>query len=220
MFAGETNLDQLDLFLNSHIGEWIILKWRDDLFAPPMQQAFGSHLASYVVCPHGTEIRSLNYSWLYCDHDNRIFRVGELLSGIGSTWFFKYSTLRQFESAPLSPQDVAFLQLPNLDDVCHPDLSPDTQEIRSDLRLHPFRHPGYPDDVSVTCGPSIEVPDFAVTMKSEQVWVRLTQPRGPNQFTGVLLNQPSFSIWEKGQTVGVHLLQTKDGHILVCGQDK
>lgn len=219
MLAGYTKLDKRDLFLHSHIGEWIILTWRDDLFRPPMQKVYGSHLATFIHCPHGSEIRGLNFSWLYCEKDNRVFRVGDPLTGINAIWLFKYSTLRQFEVeiAALSPSDVSFLQLPNLDQDLHADLSKEVRQIRADSRLQSFRHPGYPDDVAAVCGPSFEIPDSSVKIELEQVWVRITGRIGDNQFVGEMLNQPSFHNWKKGQVVNVHLLKAAGGDILVCG---
>lgn len=216
MKAGENKLDDLDLFLHSHIGKWVILTWRDDLFRPPMQQAYGSHLATFIVCRHGDEIRGLNFSWLYRENDNQIYRVGDLLTGINNLWFFKYSTLRKFDSAPLHPHEVDFLQLPDLSQSSHTGLSDEVIQIRADACLNSFRHPGYPDDVVVNCGPRLEISEFSPAKCGELVWVRISRRKGHNHWIGEMLNQPRFFSWEKGQEVNVHLIKDIQGSILIC----
>lgn len=218
MIAGETILDHCDAFLHSHVGHWISLKWRGDLFPPPQGKAYGSHLAAFILCPYGTEIRGLNYCWLYSDGNGRIFRVGVPLAGIAATWFFKYSTLKNFHAESLSAQDIDFLELPDFDTSMHADLTQAIRALRSEERLHPFRHPGFPDDVSVTCGASYDVPDKGFKMGSEQVWIRLTGRDSDCRFTGTMLNQPAFYEWRKGSQVAVHLIQTNDRDMLVCGK--
>ena len=218
MFAGETRLDDQDAFLHSQIGHWLILKWRSDLFLPPQGQAFGTHLATFILCPHGSEIRGLNFCWLYVDNNERIFRVGEPLIGIDSTWFFKYSTLKNFHAESLSLGNVDFLGLPNFNAEMHADVLAPIREIRMESRLHPFRHPGFPDDVSAICGASFELPATGIDVSGEQVWIRLIVRDSDSRFTGILLNQPAFYGLRKGEQVSVHLLKTPKGEILVCGR--
>ncbi len=220
MFAGETKLDDRDLLLHSHIGRWVFVTWRNDLFKPPEGVAYGSHLATFVLCPYGKEIRGLNVCWLYssCD-DGRIFRVGKPLVGIAATWLFQYSTFKKFEAAPLSSQDVEFLGLPDLDAELHADVPEPIRELRCDTRLHPFRHPGFPDDVSATCGPSFEAPGNGIEMRGEQVWIRLAKRYSDCRFAGTLLNQPVSNGWKKGTQVAVNLLEAVSGNVLVCAED-
>jgi len=214
MFAGQTKLDEQDVFLQSQIGTWVSLKWRDDLFPPPLGKAYGTHLATFITCPHGEEIRGLNLSWLYVDPDNHVYPVGKPLEGIGAPWFFKYSTLREFETSPLSIENVDFLQLPNLNEDMHKELTDEVVKIRNDDRLNVFRHPGYPDDVSATCGPDFKEPQSSFTIHGAQVWVRLHRQIDDACFCGELLNQPLFHALEKGQQINVHLIKS----ILVCGK--
>jgi len=217
MFKGKERLDERDLFLHSHIGKWVILTWRGDLFPPPMGKAYGTHLASFIFCPYGEEIRGLNYSWLYLDQERRVFHVGSPQQGINATWFFKHSTLHQFTTSPLSSQEVNFLELPDLNPAFHEELSEEVKQIRADSCLRDFRHPSYPDDVAVACGSSITIPDTSCKIQSEQVWVRIAK-RKNGHYSGELLVQPNFHAFEKGQTVNVHILESKQGSILVCGQ--
>jgi hypothetical protein len=214
MFCGETKLDDRDLFLQSQIGKWIVLNWRADLFPPPLGKPYGTHLATFVVCPHGAEIRGLNMAWLYTDSNKRIYPVGKTLEGIESTWLFKYSTLKQFEMCSLPLETVDFLQLPDIDSNMHNNLSVDVKELRADQRLNAFRHPGYPDDVAAVCGPDFELPQTSIGVKGEQVWMRLEKQLKENCFQGELLNQPSFYHRKKGQKIEVHLIQS----ILACGR--
>ncbi|MBN1511244.1 MAG: hypothetical protein JXB13_04460, partial [Phycisphaerae bacterium] len=216
MFAHETEYDAADIFFFRHVGEWIILKWRGDLFPPPQGKAYGTHLAAFLLCPFGSEIRGLNFCWLYRSKDNRPFRVGPPLTGINATWFFKYSTLRQFDAEGLSPQDICFLDLPDLRAELHACIPPVVIAIRTDQRLDPFRCSGYPDDVSVTCGPSFTLPKQGVEFATEQVWVRLSNKEDSTIFRGELLNQPQFYALRKGETVAVRLMDTDGRNLLVC----
>jgi len=214
MIAGQTQLDEKDLFLHSRIGKWIILTWADGhgvlLEKLPHMQRYGSHLATFIFCPHGEEIKGLNVSWLSFDKDNHIVSPGAF-KGINATWFFKYSTLRKFDSAPLSLGDVNLLQLPNFDKEPFTYLPEAIERIRGDVRLQKFCHPGYPDDVAA-------VIRFSSTIhpqhKGALVWVRITGRTGDNHYVGTLLNQPLSNAWKKGQMVSVYVDEGDDGAVL------
>jgi len=212
MIAGQTQLDEKDLFLHSHVGKWIILTWQDvHGIRPPMQKAYGSHLATFILCPHGEEIRGLNVSWLYFDKDNNLMSAGTL-KGINATWFFKYSTLHKFDSASLSLDNVNLLKLPNFDKKPLYPLSEDVKKIREDARLQKFCHPGYPDDVAVGIkDTNPKDPLYA----GELVWVRITERTDNNHYLGTLLNQPLSNAWKKGQIVSVYVEEEDGKTILV-----
>lgn len=216
MFAGQTKRDDQDAFLHSHVGKWVRLEWRNDLFAPPQGQAYGSHLATLIVCPFGAEIRGVNYCWLYTDKSGRVFRVGEPLAGIGATWILKYSTLKQFRTDALLPSDIDFLDLPDLDARMHADVPEPIREVRKDRRLQTFHHPGFPDDVSATCEVGYPVSEKGVPIQHEQVWVRLTGRASECRFTGILLNQSILYQYPKDTPVTLLLLESTDGDTLVC----
>lgn len=216
MIAGKTRLDERDVFLHEHIGHWILLRWRGDLFLPPCGQAYGSHLATFIICPYGQEIKGLNFCWIYCDETGHVFRVGEPLAGIAATWIFKYETLKKFQAESLSLHDIDFLELPDLNKEMHPDINEQIRQLRGDIRLNPFRHPGFPDDVSATCGASFDMPDKGYKLNREEIWIRLIGLDSKRRFTGTILNQPLFYRWRKGERVVLKLFEKAEGNILVC----
>lgn len=216
MFAAETRLDEKDAFLHQQVGRWIVLTWRGDLFQPPKGQAFGTHLATFVLCPFGTEIRALNYRWLYTDSTGRRTSVGRALEGIDGTWFFKYQTLKKFEGAVLTPEDVATFELPDLNPSLHDDLTAEVLEIRRDASLAPFRHPGFLDDVWAFCDEHDDHPESEVKNLGSYVWVRLTGKGSRSTFIGSLLNQPATRGYRKGDSVTVAFKETSSTPMLVC----
>lgn len=216
MYPQEVVFDAKDTFLHSQVGRWIVLKWRGDLFLPPREQAYGTHLATFLLCRFGEEIRGLNYRWLYTDSQGRTSGVGKPLEGINSTWFFKYETLKKFDATTLSLNDAELLELPDFDTQLHADLAPIVRELRNDPRLSPFRHPGFPDDVFVACGQGHRLPESTIQVLPELVWVRLNEKVSDSQFIGILLNQPTAKENRKGDSIAVELVQAEIGNVLVC----
>lgn len=216
MYPQEVVFDAKDTFLHSQVGRWIVLKWRGDLFLPPKDQAYGTHLATFLLCRFGEEIRGLNYRWLYTDSLGRNSGVGKPLEGINSTWFFKYETLKKFDATTLSVNDTESLELPDFDAQLHADLAPTVRTLRKDPRLSPFRHPGFPDDVFAAYGQDRQLPESTIKVLPEQLWIRLTAEVSHCQFAGTLLNQPITGTHRKGDVIGVELIETNTGSTLVC----
>lgn len=213
----EARMDARDAMLHSQIGHWVLLEWRDGPVRPPKGQACGTHLATFILCSHGSEIRGLNFCWLYRQDDGQVFRVGEFLAGIEASWFFKYATLKQFDIEPLPADLVSFLGLPTLGpglDVIVPD---EVLRARGDTRLDPFRHPGHPDHVQAWIEADHSAEHAAGSgLLGEIVWVRLTEQVAHGEFAGMLLSQPMCGPWTPGEVVSLTLLDAPPRQRLVC----
>jgi hypothetical protein len=211
MFAGEARLDHIDVRLHRSIERWVALTWRDGLFPPPKGVPFGTHVASFIHCLPGQEIRGLNICWLVESPAGVFRRSCEPFQGIEATWFFKYDTLKKFQFQELTDLAVDALRFPDFDSAIKSLVEPNLREFRRMEHVHPFRHPGYPDDVAASYGR--EDDQFG----SEQVWVRVQRTDSANSFSGVLLNQPGCHAGNKGDHVIVRYIGTDTASILVCG---
>ena len=214
MIAGSSSPDSTDILLFENLGAWLVLKWYDGPVRPPLGVPYGTHLATHIHCEPGHEIRGLNICWLVNSGSSHFYRACAPLQGIETTWLFVYSTLRKYDLVSLSANQVATLDLPLLD--FSERISPGLQRLRARRDLDRFRHPGFPDDFAVVYGGDVDI-GSAVTLHSEQVWVRVTDVVSDSQFKGRLLNQPIGHTGSEGDTVDVCLLSVGDVMLLACG---
>lgn len=215
MFAGSTAPDDIDRLLFGNLGEWFALTWHDGPVRPPKNVPYGTHLATYVFCEAGKDIRGLNLCWLVESTSGEFFQACPPLVGIDATWLFRYETLRRFTLRRLSRIQIDALQLPPLAPTTL--VSEDLHSFRQRRDLDSFRHPGYPDDISTAYGRDFTHGD--VTFHSEQVWVRVQGVVDQSTFRGFLLNQPIFATGNKDDRVLVRVLPGAPDVILVSVPD-
>ena len=190
MYAGLHNFDDMDKFLHSSLGKYLCIEWQEGLFSPPKGVAFGTHIAGYLVCDHENGIKSYNVAWMYSDQTGKLFRVGRLFEGIDCLWIFKYETLKKMSIRLLADSELDDTALPSAPPGADSYSRAELDEIRRESVLDTYRHPGFPDDVSVSIGPvSIEKQkEIDNHFAGEQVWVRLEKKVGENKYAGKLLN--------------------------------
>jgi hypothetical protein len=216
MFAGETKLDEKDLLLHAKVGCWLALEWKEGVCNPPKGIPFGTHLATFVIGQYGSEIRGLNFCWLYSENGTQFHRVGKILEGIKTVWFFKYSTLKKFKIMELDKNCVQIIGLPDLSDDFHKEVPRDCFDLRRLTSLNPFRHPGYPDDVQVTSSPNVMLPETGIEVCGEQVWVRVNKMITDKEYSGSLLNNTAFTGLSKGDQIYINYFSNDRDGILYC----
>ncbi len=220
MFATELKADSIDLLLFRNVGRWVALAWRNDLFAPPMGVPYGTHLASYILALPELEIRAINACWIVQTPSGLFLRACDPPQGIGpigTLWNFRYETLKKFPITELTEAQIDALRLHEIPTLEPTATNPTIKTFRSLRHLDQFRHPGYPDDVSVAYGDHIHPPEHPeVTIPGEQLWVKVARLTDETSFTGTLLNQPQIYQGSKGDMVLVRYTATKGAETLVC----
>jgi len=220
MFATEIKTDSIDRLLFRNVGRWVALTWRNDLFCPPMGVPYGTHLASHILALPELEIRAINACWIVQSPSGLFLRACDPPQGIGPSgtlWDFRYETLKKFPITELTEAQIDALRLHELPTFEPSDTDPTIKTFRSMRHLDQFRHPGYPDDVSVAYGDHIHPPEHPeVTIPGEHLWVRVTRMTDETSFTGTLLNQPHIYRGSKGDTVLVRYTAAKGVETLVC----
>jgi hypothetical protein len=214
MFTGETRFDETDLRLHRNLGRWIALTWRGDLFIPPKDVPYGTHLASLLYCSPGDQIYGLNVCWLVESSPAVFRRACDPLQGIEAMWRFRYETLKRFSFCPLSDVQLDALRLPDFAASIEGSLDPSLRTFRAMQHLDQFRHPGYPDDVQAIYGGDVNINDMRIS--GEGVWVRVQSVCDSDSFRGILLNQPVMHAATKGDAVLVRHIATDSNSVLVC----
>ena len=217
MFTVDTKLDEIDGRLHHSIGEWLALTWRNDLFLPPKGIPYGTHLASYVYCDPGDEIRCINACWMIESSAGVFRRTCKPLEGINTLWRFIYSTLKKFTFQPLTLLQLDSLAMPDIIDMVEKrsqPLSPSLQKFRRMAHLDKFRHPGFPDSVAVVCGQDVAIDD-ELTRSGEGLWVSIRDMLDDDTFLGILYNQPNFYKANKGDEIIVRHIVIGQESVLV-----
>lgn len=211
----ELKFDPVDTIIHSNLERWVALAWRGDLFPPPKEIPFGTHLATFLFCNHGAEIQGINVCWLVKSPDGRFFKSCDPGVGIEATWLFKLSTLKQFQITVLAQAEIAALNLPVIDSPLIAKMDGKTRRFRARRDLDVFRHPGFPDDLLVEiAGKPLSKP-LAPNCLYELVWLRARDIIGDNKFWGELLSQPNYYDWKKGEAITVELVRSKNSLRLI-----
>jgi hypothetical protein len=212
MFADESHFDAIDERLHRNLERWVVLTWRNDLFLPPKDIPYGTHLATYLFCPPSGEIHGANVCWLVQSAPDYFHRACDLAQGIEAQWHFRYETLRKFQLTEITDAQIDALRLPRrfMDFPVDPTL----RVFRSRREFDQFRHSGFPDEIHVAYGSKTEWQ--GTTVLGEQVWVRVARQIDENVLEGTLLNQPVMYRGTKGGSVRVQVIKTDTATILAC----
>jgi len=208
--------DPIDTIIHSNLGRWVALAWLGDLFRPPKEIPFGTHLATFLYCNHGEEIQGINLCWLVKSPDGRFFKSCDPGVGIEVTWLFKLSTLKQFEITEMAQAEIAALNLPSVESPLIAKVDEKIRRFRARRALDLFRHPAFPDDLLVEItGKLLEKPR-AHNLSGEFVWFRVQAIIGENEFSSELLNQPHHCDRKKGEVISAELVHSQDSLRLVA----
>jgi hypothetical protein len=203
--------DELDQFLFRNLNHWVSLAWHHGIVKPVQGMAFGTHLATYLLCPPGGEIKGLHWCWLVKE-GGTFFKARGITRELQTLWLFRYRTLRKFHLSELTPVDLDALQLPDLSGM--DSAAPELRAFRELRELDEFRYPGRPDHVRAAFGPDSKLdPTLSV---SEHVWVRVTGVIDNSLYRGVLLNTARFRMGAAGDHVLVRFFTVRDKKALVA----
>lgn len=141
----------------------------------------GQHLVGYPYVDHTAGFSM--HIHLFCE----VSPLGEI--GITANYFaqkksfiLRWSLLETYQITPLTPSQIATLQLPTVPEHIRFYEAKEVEPLRSLELLHPLRAPGFPDDIWFVMAQEGKQP--------EQVWGRLERQVGEHLFECVLLNQP------------------------------
>lgn len=199
--------DPVDTVIHSNVERWVALTWRTDLFPPPKEVPYGTHLGTFIFCNQGEEIIGLNVCWLVKSSDGQFFKSCEPGVGIGAVWLFKYSTLKQFQITELTALQTTNLNISGNEQQLIAKISKPIRDLRARRELDARRHPGFPDDYYLELAGEARFTGKP-TQAHEMIWGRVKEIVNENQFTAELLNQPNTFLGSKGDVVTVDILDS------------
>ncbi len=214
MFSHAPKFDAIDQKIHRNLDRWVVLQWVNGLFNPPKGIPFGTHLATLIHCHPGEEIKGLNICWLVQSKEGQFYRACEPLVGIEATWLFRYETLKKFPLIELSQMQVDFLGLGDIESKLALTVTNELRRCRSAAKLNGFRHPGYPDDVSVVLKPDGNNTISEARNLGEHVWIRIKHSVSSNEYRGELLNQPVSINLKMGAEILVRCIGSGENMIL------